>query len=70
MASTTLTGVQLTDSKLFRQSCYVDGAWVNARGGATINVDNPATGRDRRHRPEVRRRRNARRDRGRQPGVP
>jgi succinate-semialdehyde dehydrogenase/glutarate-semialdehyde dehydrogenase len=44
MASTTLTGVQLTDSKLFRQSCYVDGAWVNARGGATINVDNPATG--------------------------
>ena len=44
MASTTLTGVQLTDSTLFRQSCYVDGAWVNARGGATINVDNPATG--------------------------
>jgi succinate-semialdehyde dehydrogenase/glutarate-semialdehyde dehydrogenase len=44
MASTILTGVQLTDSKLFRQSCYVDGAWVNARGGATINVDNPATG--------------------------
>ena len=44
MASTTLTGIQLTDSKLFRQSCYVDGAWVNARGGATISVDNPATG--------------------------
>ena len=44
MSSTTLTGVQLADSKLFRQSCYVDGAWVNARGGATINVDNPATG--------------------------
>ncbi len=43
-SSTTLTGIQLTDSKLFRQSCYVDGAWVNARGGATINVDNPATG--------------------------
>jgi succinate-semialdehyde dehydrogenase/glutarate-semialdehyde dehydrogenase len=43
-SSTTLTGVQLTDPKLFRQSCYVDGAWVNARGGATINVDNPATG--------------------------
>jgi succinate-semialdehyde dehydrogenase/glutarate-semialdehyde dehydrogenase len=40
----TATGVQLTDSKLFRQSCYVDGAWVNARGGATISVDNPATG--------------------------
>ena len=43
-SSATVTGVQLTDSKLFRQSCYVDGAWVNARGGATINVDNPATG--------------------------
>ena len=39
-----MTGVALTDSTLFRQSCYVDGAWVNARGGATINVDNPATG--------------------------
>ena len=42
--SSTMTGVSLTDSRLFRQSCYVDGAWVNARGGATINVDNPATG--------------------------
>jgi succinate-semialdehyde dehydrogenase/glutarate-semialdehyde dehydrogenase len=42
--STTITGVTLTDPKLFRQSCYVDGAWVNARAGATINVDNPATG--------------------------
>ncbi|MGH9239534.1 MAG: NADP-dependent succinate-semialdehyde dehydrogenase [Vicinamibacterales bacterium] len=34
----------LSDAKLFRQTCYVDGTWVNARGGATINVDNPATG--------------------------
>jgi succinate-semialdehyde dehydrogenase / glutarate-semialdehyde dehydrogenase len=38
------TGVSLKDSKLFRQSNYIDGAWVNARSGATINVDNPATG--------------------------
>ena len=37
-------GVLLADSKLFRQACYIDGAWVDARGGATINVDNPATG--------------------------
>jgi succinate-semialdehyde dehydrogenase/glutarate-semialdehyde dehydrogenase len=44
MTSSATTGVTLTDPKLFRQSCYVDGAWVNARGGATINVDNPATG--------------------------
>ena len=38
------TGVTLTDPKLFRQACYVDGTWVQARSGATINVDNPATG--------------------------
>jgi succinate-semialdehyde dehydrogenase / glutarate-semialdehyde dehydrogenase len=38
------TGVSLKDAKLFRQSNYVDGAWVNARSSATINVDNPATG--------------------------
>src|SRR6058998_3491475 len=38
------TGVTLKDSKLFRQACYVDGAWIDARASATINVDNPATG--------------------------
>ena len=38
------TGVTLTDSKLFRQQCYIDGAWVDARSGGTISVDNPATG--------------------------
>ena len=38
------TGVSLKDSKLFRQSNYIDGAWVNAKSGGTINVDNPATG--------------------------
>jgi succinate-semialdehyde dehydrogenase/glutarate-semialdehyde dehydrogenase len=42
--SSTMTGVALADAKLFRQSCYVNGAWVDARGGATISVDNPATG--------------------------
>src|SRR5688572_8975118 len=41
---TTLTGVTLSDPKLVRQSCYIDGAWVVARSDATINVDNPATG--------------------------
>jgi succinate-semialdehyde dehydrogenase/glutarate-semialdehyde dehydrogenase len=44
MTPSTMTGVALTDPTLFRQSCYVDGAWVNARSGGTINVDNPATG--------------------------
>ncbi|MBF8300496.1 MAG: davD [Acidobacteria bacterium] len=45
MSTTTApTGVSLADPKLFRQACYVDGAWVTARSGATISVDNPATG--------------------------
>ncbi len=34
----------LKDPSLFRQSCYIDGAWVAASGGGTIAVDNPATG--------------------------
>jgi succinate-semialdehyde dehydrogenase / glutarate-semialdehyde dehydrogenase len=44
MGTSTATGVTLTDEKLFRQACYIDGAWVTARSNATINVDNPATG--------------------------
>jgi succinate-semialdehyde dehydrogenase/glutarate-semialdehyde dehydrogenase len=32
------------DTKLFRQACYIDGAWVGAGSGGTIDVDNPATG--------------------------
>ena len=44
MATTTTTGVQLTDANLFRQSCYIDGAWIDAKAGGVINVDNPATG--------------------------
>jgi succinate-semialdehyde dehydrogenase/glutarate-semialdehyde dehydrogenase len=43
-STTVPTGVTLTDAKLFRQSCYVDGAWVNAQSGGTVAVDNPATG--------------------------
>ena len=35
--------VNLTDPKLFRQACYIDGAWVEARPNAAIEVDNPAT---------------------------
>jgi succinate-semialdehyde dehydrogenase/glutarate-semialdehyde dehydrogenase len=37
-------GVPLRDPALFRQSCYVDGAWIGAKTGGTIAVDNPATG--------------------------
>jgi len=33
--------VSLQDQELFREACYVDGAWIT---GATIDVDDPATG--------------------------
>ncbi|WNJ99939.1 NADP-dependent succinate-semialdehyde dehydrogenase [Thalassospiraceae bacterium LMO-JJ14] len=36
--------MQLSDPKLFRQQCYIDGAWVDADSGETIDVNNPATG--------------------------
>jgi len=38
------TGLGLKDASLFRQQCYVDGAWVDADSKKTILVDNPATG--------------------------
>ena len=44
MATQLHTELALKDPKLFRQACYVDGAWVSARSGATVPVDNPATG--------------------------
>src|SRR5690606_13334352 len=36
--------LDLNDSSLFRQKCYVDGAWCDADSGATIDVTNPADG--------------------------
>jgi succinate-semialdehyde dehydrogenase/glutarate-semialdehyde dehydrogenase len=36
------SGVSLHDPKLFRQACYINGAWIAGRDG--IDVDNPATG--------------------------
>jgi succinate-semialdehyde dehydrogenase/glutarate-semialdehyde dehydrogenase len=36
--------MKLKDSSLFRQQCYIDGAWVDADGGETIDVTNPANG--------------------------
>ena len=44
MANATTSSVALNDSRLFRQACYIDGAWVEAQGRPTIDVDNPATG--------------------------
>jgi succinate-semialdehyde dehydrogenase/glutarate-semialdehyde dehydrogenase len=35
---------RLTDMGLFRQQAYVDGAWIDAESGETIEVTNPATG--------------------------
>ncbi len=36
--------MKLTDAKLFRQQCYIDGAWVSADGAGSIPVENPANG--------------------------
>src|SRR5215813_5740191 len=36
--------MKLKDPKLFRQQCYIDGAWVDADGGGTIPVENPSNG--------------------------
>jgi succinate-semialdehyde dehydrogenase/glutarate-semialdehyde dehydrogenase len=35
---------RLKDPGLFRESCYIGGRWVGADGGATLEVDDPATG--------------------------
>ena len=35
--------MQLNDKSLFRQQCYIDGAWADADSGDTINVNNPAS---------------------------
>jgi succinate-semialdehyde dehydrogenase/glutarate-semialdehyde dehydrogenase len=44
MQAGTSSAVALTDGALFKQACYIDGAWVAARSGSTISVDDPATG--------------------------
>jgi succinate-semialdehyde dehydrogenase/glutarate-semialdehyde dehydrogenase len=36
--------MKLKDQSLFRQQCYIDGAWVDADSGETIPVTNPANG--------------------------
>ena len=47
MNSPKITGVAalgLKDPHLFRQQCYIDGAWADADSGKTVSVSNPATG--------------------------
>ena len=34
----------IKDQSLFRQQCYINGQWVDADSGKTIEVTNPATG--------------------------
>ena len=36
--------IQLSDQRLFRERCYVDGQWIGAGDGKTIKVTDPATG--------------------------
>ncbi len=43
-APMTLEKLNLKDPALFRQQCYLDGAWADADGKGTIPVVNPATG--------------------------
>ncbi|MDL2210156.1 NAD-dependent succinate-semialdehyde dehydrogenase [Desulfovibrio sp. OttesenSCG-928-O18] len=36
--------MQLNDTELFKQQCYINGQWTNAENSAVITVTNPATG--------------------------
>ena len=36
--------LNLKDSALLRQRCYIDGRWADAETAETISVNNPATG--------------------------
>src|SRR5271170_2391228 len=45
--------MQLKDPQLLRQQCYIDGAWVDAAGGARQSVTNPATGQTLAHVPTM-----------------
>ncbi len=36
--------IELKDSALFREACYIDGEWVGAGSNETMDVTNPATG--------------------------
>ena len=44
MTTKVASGVTLQDPRLFRQACYIDGAWIAPGAQRAIDVDNPATG--------------------------
>ena len=56
---------RLKDMSLFRQQAYVDGAWIDADSGETIDVFNPGHGPGPGHDPQAGRRRDPPRHRGR-----
>ena len=35
--------MNITDSKFYRDKCFINGEWVKADSGETISVNNPAT---------------------------
>ena len=55
----------IRDQELFREACYINGRWRPAVGGATIPVDDPATGEIIGAVPKLGRAENARSDRRR-----
>ncbi len=44
LAVKTNVAVKVSNGSLFRELCYVNGAWVGAKGGGVIEVTNPASG--------------------------
>jgi succinate-semialdehyde dehydrogenase/glutarate-semialdehyde dehydrogenase len=44
MNTANLTNLSLKDPSLIRRQCFINGEWVYADNGQTIEVDNPATG--------------------------
>jgi succinate-semialdehyde dehydrogenase / glutarate-semialdehyde dehydrogenase len=44
MVTKSASGAALQDARLFRQACYIDGAWADSPAHGVIDVDNPATG--------------------------
>ena len=36
--------MNINDQSLFRQQCYIDGQWVDADSGETLEVNNPSSG--------------------------
>src|SRR6266496_2162754 len=42
--STATAELKLSDPRLFREACYINGHWVEGSASRTIAVDDPATG--------------------------